>query len=302
MKNKKLNISGLFWGLALIIVGGLALASNFKLTTIDYSNLWRLWPIVIVITGASILAIRHIVWRLVSLVLVVLMLILMVWIMVGAPTNNEGLKTTEFSIPLNSNQIISADLSINGGVGEIDIDSIRQDSVITSRLDSNVSNIEYKVIIDGDSQDIALNMNSVDYKNIFNTNNKTNSWKLTLNEQLPYKLNINCGAGDFDFNLSNVQVREMTLNIGASNLLLTLGSYEDNMSVDLNSGASSIKLRVPNDSGIRLILESGLTSKELSDVILVGEDTYESSNYELSSNKININAKVGVSSFEIERY
>ena len=61
------NIGNYFWGLLFILIGGLALASSLGYLTMDWSNLWRLWPVYVVGIGLSLIRPQNWLWKTVSL-------------------------------------------------------------------------------------------------------------------------------------------------------------------------------------------------------------------------------------------
>ena len=89
---------------------------------------------------------------------------------------------------------------------------------------------------------------------------------------------------------------------GASSMTLTLGDKEALQKVLLDSGASSMTVRVPRDSGVKLIYDGGLSSKNIADLDEVSEGVYQSPDYDDAKNAIEIKADVGLSSFTLERY
>lgn len=77
------SINRIFWGLLLVVIGGLMLVDNFNIVQVDWSNLWKLWPLIIISCGLSILAIRSWFWRILSILLVIATMGVIVWAAVG---------------------------------------------------------------------------------------------------------------------------------------------------------------------------------------------------------------------------
>jgi len=73
-KDSGLNIGRIFWGLLLVLLGSLLIIDNFGFVSINWFDLWRLWPLAIVAAGLSILSVRGIIWKIVSAVFAVLSL------------------------------------------------------------------------------------------------------------------------------------------------------------------------------------------------------------------------------------
>lgn len=84
--HKKVNnwgIGKIFWGLLFILIGGLILIDNFGLANVRWVDLWRLWPLTIVMIGLSILAFNNMIWRIVSVALIIVTLGAIVWVAMG---------------------------------------------------------------------------------------------------------------------------------------------------------------------------------------------------------------------------
>ena len=77
--SKQINAGAVFWGFALIFYGALLLLSNFGVITIYFENLIRLWPILIIGTGVSLLSPRGWLGAVVAFLLVVV-LALLTWL------------------------------------------------------------------------------------------------------------------------------------------------------------------------------------------------------------------------------
>jgi hypothetical protein len=129
-----------------------------------------------------------------------------------------------------------------------------------------------------------------------------NNLDVILGRTFPTDLEIDYGAADANIDLSQVRVNNVALKTGASSTILKLGDIENLTDVSVKSGASSITIRIPRGTGVKLNLSSGLTSNSLADLVSVGEDTYESLGYKTASKVVNITTEIGVASFVIERY
>jgi hypothetical protein len=99
-----------------------------------------------------------------------------------------------------------------------------------------------------------------------------------------------------------VRLTDLTVKAGASSSVITLGSKQVDLNVNIDSGASSTLLRIPKDSGVTLNFEGGLSSRVFDDLQEVSDGRYRSQNYETATNRITIDADAGMASFRIERY
>lgn len=301
-KSENNNIaSKIFWGLLLILIGGIALAGNFNLIKVEWGSLWRLWPLFIIVAGLSILSFKNIIWNIISVILAVLTVCAIGWILIGS-VNTLGigyLQTYNETIKIKSEEVKSAVIFLDTEASEIDISTTDQLAVVDANLSSNYATMKQSSSVDGFIQTVNLSMQT---DNNWFVGNMQNHWDIKLSRVLPISLMIDYGACDADINLSEAKLNEVNIKGGASNLLLKLGDKQSIADINIDLGVSSVKIQIPKKIGVKLYLDGGLNAKDLTDLKQIDGETYESENYDGFEKKININAKIGVSSFTIERY
>ncbi len=295
------DVGNVFWGLLFIIVGGLMLADNFGLIDIHWANLWRLWPLLIIAAGLSILSIQGVFWRIMTLIVSFLMLGAVVLVLVGDFPDISQYKTTDYTVQAASSDINQAEIKIKAGASSINIDSADQDAVVKSKFKSNLLSISESSTVSGTTQRINLETGSKRTVNWW-TGNMESIWNLDFTRKIPLAINIDAGASSVEADLSEAMLRSAIVKIGAGSLVFKVGNLEESVNLSIESGVSSVILRLPNGSGVQLKLDSGLASSDIADLSKVGDNLYESTNYSQSNRKINITCKTGVSSFKIERY
>lgn len=297
--NRKWSINKLFWGLLLILVGGLMLASNFGFVNVNWGNVWRLWPLIIVSAGLSIMSFRSIIWRILMVLLVILSLGIITWVVVGDSSSLSIIHSQESSVSKLSTDVKQAEVSIKVGASVLKIGTADQKQIANVNLESNYSTLSKTSVQSNDTQQIDFFMTN---NNSWWTGDIRNIWDVKLTQSMPIVLNIDAGASQTKIDTSAAMLKEMNIKAGASSLDLKLGSVENTSNINIDSGASSVTLRTPVNVGVRLKLEGGLTTKKLSDLTETTTDTFESLNYAQSKKQINIIAKIGVSSLDVIRY
>jgi hypothetical protein len=128
------------------------------------------------------------------------------------------------------------------------------------------------------------------------SNNIKNNWELKLNNQIIYNLSIKTGAINMDSNLSGFKVEKLYIESGVSNINLVVPKY--NSKIIINAGVSNIDIAIPKDVGAMLNIDSGIAIKNLDDFIK-RNDTYISNNYDNSEFKTEIEIDCGVSNIHI---
>ena len=129
-----------------------------------------------------------------------------------------------------------------------------------------------------------------------NFRNPENKWVLKLNSQIIYNLSIKTGAIDTDCNLSAFKVEKLYIESGASNINLVVPKYNSKIIID--SGVSNIDIAIPKNVGAIVNIDSGIAIKDLDDFIK-RDSMYISNNYDSSEFKVDIEIDCGVSNINI---
>jgi len=129
------------------------------------------------------------------------------------------------------------------------------------------------------------------------SNNIRNHWQLKLNNEIIYNLSIKTGAINADCNLSAFKIEKLYIESGASNINLVLPQYNSKIIID--TGVSNIDIAIPKDVGATVNIDSGIAVKDL-DNFIKRDDVYISYNYNESEFKTEIEIDCGVSHINID--
>lgn len=133
-------------------------------------------------------------------------------------------------------------------------------------------------------------------KKVISSNIK-NDWQLKLNSKIIYDLSVKTGAIDIDYNLSDFKVEKLYIESGASNINLVLPQYNSKIIID--TGVSNINIAIPKNVGATVNIDSGIAIKDLDDFIK-RNGTYISHNYNESEFKTEIEIDCGISNIDID--
>ncbi len=114
-------------------------------------------------------------------------------------------------------------------------------------------------------------------------------------------LNLKTGAGDHHFNFRNLNVSEISLDTGASSTKMVLPALSDYTKVDINAGAASVEISVPDGVAAEINIRSGLSGNTINTQRFIpsGSGLYRSENYESAEHRVQINISGGVGSFTV---
>ncbi len=298
-ERRVVNVSSLFWGLLLVLIGGLVLAENLGWLIVHWGSMLSLWPILIIVAGLSILAVRGVIWRVVTWALILLGLLFIGSVAVGYVDFSSQIRSMSTVAGVDNQEVKSITLHVKAGAGEISVGSNDQVEIVKANLDSNIAELVQDVSHNGFVENINLTTSTFRQGWIGGVHNNLD---VMIGRKLPVSFSMDFGAAKADVDLEEVEVTAVNLKSGASSTTLTVGDRAKNVDINIESGASSTVVRVPKDSGIKLSLDGGLIGRELADLKEIGSGVYQSSNYSDSKNIININVKLGAASFKIERY
>jgi hypothetical protein len=130
-------------------------------------------------------------------------------------------------------------------------------------------------------------------------NNETN---IRLNLTPVWDIHIDMGAGEAIFDLTPYKVSSLKFEGGAASFEAKIGSLQALTNVTIETGVSNVEIDVPSESGCRIVVDSGLSSKDFIGFIKQSDGSYQTSNYSTAAKKIIISLQGGLSSFEVKKY
>ncbi len=307
-----MKFRNVFWGLSLIIVGSLLVARNLGVIDFDWFNIIRLWPLIFILWGLSVLPIR----QTIKVGVLVILLGGATWFVLEYPSSgrfhdfefsidkdfdnsNSFLtkKQQNFTVPF-ADSIQNASLEMDAAAGKFILSDTSSDLLSFSQESSN--NTHYQYLVRRSNSDVNINI-SEDDERIFH-NNDRKEVTIRLNPKPVWDINLDAGASSVNYDLSKFKVRKLTLNGGAGSFKITLGDKYPDVKVNIDAGASAINIKVPENSGCDLELTAVLSGKHLSGFQKVSSGHYQTENYDEAENKIHLNVNAAVSSFRIIRY
>lgn len=295
----------MIFALLLIVAGIIFLGLNFGLLQPDILvNLWRFWPVLLIALGIVILGKRHIPkWLatfLVGLMFFAVLAGVIYWDKnihnaIVSRTNEE--EVVRIDEPLSAN-IERLSLTLSLGAQDIVLDSLSsgllKGTILTGRnkpkitMEEKGSTAEVRV-----SQHIGWLNRALEGQT-----------DLQITNQIPVDLWLNLGATDLKADFSKIILNSLSMNAGAGANNIKLGTMSPKISVEINAGASNIKIMVPKASGLKVQRATGLVAVEYNDIEMGEEsDKYirESTNFG-AANNIEVNLKAGASSVEFIGY
>ena len=256
----------IFWGSLLVLLGVLFFLHAGGYLAGDVFS-W-FWPLVVIAIG--------------------------IWVLMGGFVARVDFKSAEkFSIPLQGAK--EARLEINHGAGQIDLSAgANEGDFLTGVAGVGMNQSSH---LDGDKLEVEIDAGPSFMPFI---GPEGGVWQFRLNPDLPTSLDIDAGASRLNLDLRDLQVKYLSFDGGASHITLTLPARVENMVADLEAGAASIDLNVPQGVGLRLRLKSVGTLKIDESRFVPREGrVYQSADYDTAKYRAEVNIEGGATSIRV---
>ena len=265
--------SNLFWGGILVALGVLFILNNFDFLNFNWWSIFRLWPMLLVLLGVTLLPIKNSI----KLVLTFVVLAATVIILLTNTTFSQGRSyrynwdfgnrydyennyqrgNLHYYEPFTSD-VTEATLKIEAVAGEFIIRGTT-DNLFDFRQDGNIGPYVFSTNKKGNHQylDFSLENSNIRMRRLIN------DVDIQLNREPVWNIDLGSGAAKIDLDLSKYKTRNIEIEGGASSTHLKLGDLYQRTDVKIQSGASSINIAIPEDAGCELTTQTVLSSKKL---------------------------------------
>ncbi len=297
-KNKGFNFGSLFLGLIILSVGIFYLCKNYGWLPENLNlEILRLWPILIIAVGLSLLNSRGFLSKTIGFIIFLIVITITSFIIFYGVKNdtkpilNENPFKIERSEKTNYSSVV-----IKSGVGKVNITG-GSEEFADGNLRSNISNLKIDNDTSSEKQKLSLEVESKDRIELLSE--VKNDLTVKLNSELPTDIYLNLGVADSKLDLREVLVNNLDIEIGVASLDLIMGDRAEMAKVNLRSGLSSVKISLPGNVGSKIIIKEGFSSKQLKNFEKIDDETYQTSNYDEAEKKIEIDLDIGLSRLEI---
>lgn len=317
-KFKAMSYKKIFWGIMLVLIGVLFILKNVGMIYFDWHTIWRLWPVVLILWGISILPVKDYIKLIISVAAIAISVLLVNqydktgYYNFGRNNRNSGNRfewnnknygdsneSKQEMFQMLDSLVTRVELKMEAAAGEFSIDeTIPEDKMLTFLKTGNIGNYSMTSRDDSTKRFVELKINESNVR----MQNRGNKVVLGLNTYPTWDLDLDIGAASIDFDLSSYKVGKLDIDGGACSVKIKLGEASEHTDVDIEAGAASIELLIPTGAGAELKTETALTSRNFQGFKKVNTGLYRTDNFETSNQKIMIDIDAAVSSISIKRY
>jgi hypothetical protein len=301
--------------LLLIIVGIIFLLNN--LGVIPWSvwfTLARLWPVILILLGIDILLGRR--GGPLGAVITALVLIAILAGVVGftsftsatpagTAASTAPSQQRTMSVPLGSAS--SGDVSLTFPAGALTMSALPTKGTklleLTGSMPTGMS-VNVHSSIRGDVAEAVLSTSGdrMTWWPFGGTGSRNVlTWDVRLVPGVPLSIRINTGAGESTLDLTNVTVRQLTMNSGAGQTTIHFPANAGQTDADIHAGAGQLTLIIPPDVGAYIhrsgaIVDVHVPSGRFQQV----SDGYQTENYSTATNRLDLTLHLGVGSVDVQ--
>jgi len=217
----------------------------------------------------------------------VALIVLGAWFLLGAFWP-RGAATEELSIPLGGAP--DASVRIRFGAGELTVARSRPGTLVDGHFEGGVAHSlggPGNVSVEPDS---SRGWGWVD---------RPLAWTVGVTGEVPLDLRLETGAARGEIDLSDVQLRSLRLQTGASHTTIRLPAGAGATRVSAEAGAAEVVLVVPAGVAASIRSRMALGSTSVDPRFPRTGDRYESPDYASAANRVEIDLQGGVGSFRI---
>jgi hypothetical protein len=297
--------------LVLIFLGSVFLLQNTGVLPSNFwLNLWRLWPLVLVLAGIELLFAHRMPWLAVAGLAGLVLIGGAAW--ANSTMTREPVATVSGqTVETNLQGATQAAVTVHFAAGQLDIgpwSDAEPEQLASMTYDGpseqgtqptytvgpdGVGQLAYKVGGSGTSNVMPIVGNSSD----------ATQMSLDLSPNVPIvAMNIQTGAADTRIDLSNLQVNKLDMSLGAAATSVVLPNIKGTALAHINSGASSLVVEVPRDVAARISYRGGLSTINVDTTRFPQVDTgvYESPNYDTAPSRVDLTMETGFTTIQVK--
>ena len=302
---------GVVGPLILIFLGTVFLLQNTGYLPANFwVNLWRLWPLILVLVGIEFLLAHRLPWPALAAIAAVVLCL-------GAVAVNSNVRTAGTAAPTTRTSQTKLDgatqaaVTLRFGAGQLNV------GPIVEPQPNQLANLNYEgpPELAPVPRYRAVNggLGQLDYQStgrpgpgfipfVDGRSDATARADLSFAPNVPItSLTIQTGATEAHLDLSKLKVSNLEMAIGAATAWIRLPEGAGSTSAHISGGASTITIEVPPDVAARIQVRGGLSTLTIDQNRFpqVGDNVYRSADYDTAQNKVDLSVETGVTTIQI---
>jgi hypothetical protein len=276
----------------LIGIGIILLLENLGYVEWDFWQIFRLWPVLLIVWGLEILLQGRLLGRVLTALIVLIGIIGGIWFM----TSSSELRTAT-SIVYPREDTSSFVLSLQPKVGSVSVGALTDSS---SLIEGDISVPKgIRLVEDFSSGNRSrLRLDTLPSSRRW-WPGQHESWDLNLDSDTLLDITVDQGIGDIDLDLSELNVNKANTDFAIASTKIFLPS-SGNYDLHIDGGIGSIILAVPYDMAVHIEVDGGIITRSFPPGFRQTDHVWISPEYDESENKANITVSLGIGTLHVK--
>lgn len=263
----------IFWALILVLLGAILLMNNLDILDVAVWSLF--WPSLLILLG--------------------------IWFLWGSLSRTPPKESEVASVPLDG--ATEAHVQIKHGAGRLQVRGEGDgDELISGSFGWGLAK---EIRREGSKLFVTLRPRHGVFPDVIFPWSWTSGggldWDVSIRREIPLTLSFETGAGEARLDLSQLQVKDLRIQTGASSTQLTLPQSAGHTDMRLEAGVASVSVKVPEKVAAKIRTSGGLASIQVDqNRFLPDGEIYKSAEYESAENKVEMRIETGVGSVKVQ--
>lgn len=297
-KNKGFSITAVF----LILLGVIFLLNNFGVLSWNlWQNVWKFWPVLLILFGVEIVLGRASSPKSFGLLLVLIFLVPIVLVLNPLTGNPLARKSIQFQEPLGN--LTKAEFNFRLPSANLNFKAADANSTDLLKAKINYSQIlpKPKLTENRHFGEVSYTIDQENLKNLPFSNNIGNSGEVKLSWAIPLDLAVKSSTGVYKLDLKGLRVVNLDIQTTAGGITI-LFAKDFSTKVFLKTEASVVSLNIPKEVGSKLTLNSKIKTLNIDQTSFkkVSGNTYQSNNFDQQQNKVQIEITGAASTISVK--
>ena len=311
-----INNNKAFWGILLVVIGTAMLFARLDLLDINWRALAKLWPLLLIFWGIMMIVPLKKASHSILLILGLIVVGLFSYHQISKNTRDYNIhwnqdrdeeensssgeyRQLEFKESL-AVETKKAKFSFDAGAGSFNIGS-EAESLISINGEVERTDYKFSIDLDGDEAITSLEQKKTKIK-VDSENDFQNNLDIKLNSSIPWDVDVDLGAAMLDMDFRQIALNHLEIDCGASKIEIYVGDKQAFADINIDTGVSSIVINIPEGMACRVKAETGLSTKSFDGLQKIGENLWESDDYENAEKKVSLDLDAGLSAIKLRKY
>jgi hypothetical protein len=281
----------------LILLGVALLLDQLGIWTLNWADLWRFWPLLLILIGLDILLNRTRWGGLLSLFIALAVIIGVIFYALPALTPPRGLERETFNVPAQG--VRTAVVTLGTGVGKLQVSSLEEGANVVE-AEMNYDRAWTRVASEASTEggEARVEIKATQTGRVPFGRSLDEEWRIKLNPAIPMRLDVNAGVSDADLDLKGLGLTRLNLSAGVGSVRVQLPAQGD-YQASLNGGVGALTVEIPSDIEARIHVETGLGTLNIAQRYVQDGQYYITKGYNTSKNRVYVDVAGGVGTITI---